>query len=130
MRRLRSAPFRSRSLLASPGCLYGRHGRCRGARRAAADPGQVRMSHIETIPVEVRAVEQVTPLIKQFMLGPVAGAELPPFSGGSHVIVVLRRQDRTFRSPYSLMGLPRDWGCYRIAVRRDNRGRGGSIYLH
>src|SRR5262249_39692799 len=101
-----------------------------GARRAAADPGGIRGSHAATIPVEVTAVEQVTPLIKQFTLGPVAGEELPPFSGGSHVIVVLRRKDRTFRRPYSLMGLPRDRGGYRIAVRRHDDGRGGSLYLH
>ena len=88
------------------------------------------MSHAATIPVEVTAVEQVTPLIKQFTLGPIAGGELPPFSGGSHVIVVLRRTDRTFRSPYSLMGSPRDRGRYRIAVRRHDDGRGGSLYLH
>ena len=41
------------------------------------------MSHAATIPVEVTAVEQVTPLIKQFTLGPVAGEELPPFSGAA-----------------------------------------------
>src|SRR5262245_65905621 len=76
------------------------------------------------------AVEQATPLIKRFTLGRVAGGELPPFSGGSHVIVVLRRKDRTFRSPYSLMGSPRDRGSYRIAVRRHDDGRGGSLYLH
>lgn len=87
------------------------------------------MSHAATIPVDVTAVEQVTPLIKQFTLGPVAGGELPPFSGGSHVIVVLRRRDRTFRSPYSLMGSPRDRGRYRIAVRRHDDGRGGSLYM-
>jgi len=42
------------------------------------------MRYAETIPVEVRAVEQVTPLIKQFALNPVEGGELSPFSGGSH----------------------------------------------
>jgi ferredoxin-NADP reductase len=88
------------------------------------------VSHAATIPVEVTAVEQVTPLIRQFTLGPVTGDELPPFSGGSHVIVVLRRNDRTFRRPYSLMGSPRGPGRYRIAVRRHDDGRGGSLYLH
>src|SRR5262245_23314587 len=82
------------------------------------------------MPVEVTAIEQVTPLIKQFTLGPAAGGELPPFSGGSHVIVVLRRTDRTFRNPYSLLGSPRDPSSYRIAVRRHDDGRGGSLYLH
>jgi ferredoxin-NADP reductase len=88
------------------------------------------VSHAATIPVEVTAIEQVTPLIKQFTLGPVAGGELPPFSGGSHVIVVLRRKDRTFRNPYSLLGSQRNRGRYRIAVRRHDDGRGGSLYLH
>jgi ferredoxin-NADP reductase len=88
------------------------------------------MSHAATIPVEVTAVEQVTPLIKEFTLAAVAGAELPAFSGGSHVIVVLRRKDRTFRNPYSLMSSPPERGRYRIAVRRHDDGRGGSLYLH
>jgi ferredoxin-NADP reductase len=88
------------------------------------------MSHAATIPVEVTAVEQVTPLIKQFTLSPAGGGELPPFSGGSHVIVVLRRKDRTFRNPYSLMGSPRDLRSYQIAVRRHDDGRGGSLFLH
>jgi ferredoxin-NADP reductase len=88
------------------------------------------LSHSATIPVEVTAVEQVTPLIKEFTLGPVAGEELPAFSGGSHVIVVLRRKDRTFRNPYSLMSSPRNRGRYRIAVRRHDDGRGGSLYVH
>src|SRR5262249_23065454 len=130
VRGLRPAPARPRSLLAPAGRLHGRHGRCRGSRRISADPGGVWVSHDATIPVEVRAVEQVTPLIKQFTFGPVEGGELPPFSGGSHVIVVLRRKDRTFRSPYSLVGSPRDRNSYRIAVRRHADGRGGSLYLH
>ena len=88
------------------------------------------MRYAETIPVEVRAVEQVTPLIKQFTLNPVEGGELSPFSGGSHVIVVLCCGDRTFRNPYSLMGSPRDLNSYQIAVRRHDQGRGGSLFLH
>jgi ferredoxin-NADP reductase len=88
------------------------------------------VSQAATIPVDVTAVEQVTPLIKQFTLAPVADGELPSFSGGSHVIVVLRRKDRTFRNPYSLLGSPRNRGEYRIAVRRHDDGRGGSLFLH
>ena len=41
------------------------------------------MSHSETIAVLVSAIEQVTPLIKQFTLQPTGGGELPPFSGAA-----------------------------------------------
>jgi dimethylamine monooxygenase subunit B len=88
------------------------------------------VTHAETIPVEVAAVEPVTPLITRFTLRPVGGGVLPPFSGGSHVIVVVRAGDRTFRNPYSLAGSPWDLQTYQIAVRRLDDGRGGSAYLH
>jgi dimethylamine monooxygenase subunit B len=88
------------------------------------------MIHAETIPVEVAAVEQVTPLIKQFTLCPVGGGELPPFAGGCHVIVVMHGRERTFRNPYSLMSSPRDLSSYQIAVRRHDQGRGGSLFMH
>jgi ferredoxin-NADP reductase len=88
------------------------------------------MKHAETILVEVTAVELVTPLIKRFTLRPIAGAELPPFSGGCHVIVVMQATGRTFRNPYSLLSSPQDLSCYQIAVRRDDQGRGGSLFMH
>lgn len=88
------------------------------------------MKHAETIPVEVARIEQVTPLIREFTLRPVGAEELPPFSGGCHIVVVMRAGNRTFRNPYSLMGSPRDLTCYRIAVRRHDRGRGGSLFMH
>ncbi len=88
------------------------------------------MTHAETIPVEVTAVEPVTPLIKRFTLRPVGGGELPPFSGGSHVVVVMPAEDQTFRNPYSLAGSPWDLRAYQIAVRRLDCGRGGSVFLH
>ena len=88
------------------------------------------MIHAQTIPVEVIAIEQATPLIKQFTLRPLGGGELPPFSGGCHVIVVMRGTDRTFRNPYSLLSSPRDLSSYQIAVRRHDQGRGGSLFMH
>lgn len=88
------------------------------------------MKHAETIAVEVAAIEQATPLIKQFTLCPIDGGELPPFSGGCHVVVVMHGKDKTFRNPYSLMGSPRDLSRYQIAVRRHDQGRGGSLFMH
>jgi len=88
------------------------------------------MKHAETIPVEVAHIEQVTPLIKQFTIRPIGAGELPPFSAGSHIIVVMRAGDRTFRNPYSLMGSPRELTSYQIAVRLHETGRGGSRFMH
>jgi ferredoxin-NADP reductase len=88
------------------------------------------MTHAETIVVEVAAIEEVTPLIRAFTLRQPNGDDLPPFSGGSHVIVTMKGPSRTFRNPYSLLGSPRNLSCYRIAVRRDDQGRGGSLFMH
>ncbi|HWB07842.1 MAG TPA: PDR/VanB family oxidoreductase [Pirellulales bacterium] len=88
------------------------------------------MRHDEAIPVEVAAVEQVTPLVKQFTLRRVDGGPFPPFSGGCHVVVVMHGRGRTFRNPYSLLGSPRNVDCYQIAVRRHDAGRGGSRFMH
>ena len=38
--------------------------------------------HADTIPVRVVAIEEVTPQIRHFTLEPIAGGELPAFSGG------------------------------------------------
>jgi len=88
------------------------------------------MIQVQTIPIEVSAIEQVTPVIKQFTLRSLDGAELPPFAGGCHVIVVMHGKDRTYRNPYSLLSSPRDLSCYQIAVRRHEQGRGGSLFMH
>src|SRR5690606_29547462 len=52
---------------------------------------------------------------------------LPPQTPGAHVDV--RRLDGKVRQ-YSLCGDPGDDTCYRIAVRREDQGRGGSRWLH
>lgn len=88
------------------------------------------MEHAETIAVEVTGIEPVTPVIKQFTLTPLTGGELPSFSGGCHIVVVMRSAERTFRNPYSLLSSPRELGSYKIAVRRMDDGRGGSRFMH
>ena len=88
------------------------------------------MSHADTIPVRVVAVEQVTPQIKHFKLAAVDGSRLPAFSGGSHIIVVMNDVDRVHRNPYSLLGVPAQLETYEIAVRRMEQSRGGSHFMH
>jgi ferredoxin-NADP reductase len=80
--------------------------------------------------VEVTAIEQVTPQIKHFTLRAADRTPLPAFSGGSHVVVVMRGAKRVHRNPYSLLGPPSDRSAYQIAVRRMEDSRGGSKFMH
>jgi len=88
------------------------------------------LTQAATIAVEVAAIEQVTPLIKHFTLAPLAGGTLPAFSGGSHIVVVMKRADRVHRNPYSLMSRPGRLDSYEISVRRMETSRGGSHFMH
>lgn len=88
------------------------------------------MNDAQTLAVEVTAVEQVTPLVKQFTLASAEGGALPAFSGGSHIIVVMRGALRMHRNPYSLLSSPHELDTYRIGVRRMEESRGGSHFMH
>lgn len=88
------------------------------------------MNAVATIPVRVADVNRITPLVKRFALEPADGFSLPAFSGGSHVLVTMRRGDEVHRNPYSLIGLTGDRNRYEIAVLRVSRSRGGSAFLH
>lgn len=78
------------------------------------------------IPVRVTEVQAVNPLVTRFSFAALDGSNLPVFSGGSHVIV----EFGSCMNPYSLMGNPFDTRTYSISVRRDDAGRGGSLFLH
>lgn len=81
------------------------------------------------IEVQVTAVRQLTPVVREFSFAALDGT-LPGFSCGSHVQVVLPIEGRTLCNAYSLLGDPRETGVYRIAVRLQETSRGGSRYLH
>jgi ferredoxin-NADP reductase len=83
-----------------------------------------------SIPVVIRAVEDVTPLIRVFSLEAESGQPLPGFSGGSHVLTLIPNGDITYRNAYSLMSSPFDTRSYTIGVRRQDTGRGGSRRMH
>ncbi len=88
------------------------------------------MNDAQTLSVIVAAIEQVTPLIKHFTLVAADGAALPAFSGGSHIIVVMRAALRVHRNPYSLLSSPHQLDAYEIGVRRMEDSRGGSHFMH
>ena len=80
--------------------------------------------------VTVSDVVPVNDLVKRFHFRRRDGGLLPNFSGGAHVVVEMRDGDRTRLNPYSLMGSPLDTSEYTISVRRDDAGRGGSLFMH
>ena len=80
--------------------------------------------------VIVTEVVEVNPLIKRFRFERADGGEMPHFSGGSHVVVEMDDHGTRRMNPYSLMSDPQDTRGYEISVRRDDAGRGGSLFMH
>ena len=80
--------------------------------------------------VTVTEVVEVNDLVKRFRFERTDGGEMPTFSGGAHTVVEMKDGDITRLNPYSLMSDPRDRKCFTISVRRDEEGRGGSLFMH
>lgn len=70
--------------------------------------------------------ERVANGITLFELRRADGQPLPPFTAGSHLTVQVPNGTRR---NYSLCSDPADTSCYLIAVKRDGRGRGGSVSM-
>ncbi len=85
---------------------------------------------MSTINVIVSDIEEITPLVKHFTLEREDGQSMPAFSGGSHIVVAMNINGRIHRNPYSLMGSPDDTRAYHISVRRQEKSRGGSVFMH
>jgi ferredoxin-NADP reductase len=80
-----------------------------------------------SIDVRVTRISYRTPDIHSFELTSLNGADLPMFSAGAHVEVML---PSGVRRPYSLHNRPGDTKRYEIAVKLEAAGRGGSRFLH
>jgi len=76
--------------------------------------------------LKVAHKEEVAQGIYLFELRHPDGAPLPAFTAGSHLTVQV---PSGVRRNYSLCGDPADSAAWRIAVKRDERGRGGSISM-
>lgn len=75
-------------------------------------------------PVRVTSKTSEAPDVVSFVL---SAAQLPRWTPGAHIDVEIRQG--LFRQ-YSLCGDPAEAGQWRIAVLREDRGRGGSRHLH
>ena len=88
------------------------------------------MTTMFSMPVTVTQIDQLTPAIKSFVFERVDGRAFSPFSAGSHVVVSMGDGENSHKNPYSLVGNSDDFMQYRIAVRREANGRGGSAFMH
>ncbi|GLY38874.1 ferredoxin [Amycolatopsis sp. NBRC 101858] len=79
------------------------------------------------VKLRVRAAERVADQVVAVTLESMAGLDLVPWEPGAHVEVVL---PSGLVRHYSLCGNPADRATYRIAVLREEAGRGGSSELH
>ena len=78
------------------------------------------MSHIVTNIIEHNAT------VKEFHLRRRDGAALPDWRPGSHVVLRFSSADGDlFEKHYSLIGMPGLTETYRIAVQREENGKGG-----
>lgn len=84
----------------------------------------------EQLEVVVTAVVPVNELVTRFEFQRADGRNFPPFSAGAHTVVEMKDSERTRLNPYSLMSDPADTSTYAISVRRDDDGRGGSLFMH
>ncbi len=84
----------------------------------------------EKIDVTVSAVVPLNELVTRFEFKAKDGRDLPTFSAGAHTVVEMNDQGRTRLNPYSIMSDPADTSHYAISVRRDDEGRGGSLFMH
>lgn len=79
------------------------------------------------VTVVVRESRDLTDRIRAFELADPDDWDLPPFTAGSHIDLHL--ESGAVRS-YSLFGDPAERNRFRIAVQREDGGRGASVALH
>lgn len=100
-------------------------------RRATGAP----LEHVYTadagdtpvLQLTVSKASAITDDITLYELSDPDGADLPPFTAGGHIDVVIAPE---FFRQYSLSGDPSHRKSYQIAVLREDSGRGGSKLMH
>lgn len=88
------------------------------------------MINENTIPVFIQSIDQETPNVKRFSLAPLDQANLPAFSGGSHIMTYIEGNNGLIVRTYSLTNPAYQTSCYQIAIRLSETSKGGSLYWH
>ena len=79
------------------------------------------------ITARISNVEQMTPDVTKYEFEAIDGSELPAWTAGAHLDVVVTPE---FLRQYSMSGDPQDRSKYQIGVLREDEGRGGSKMMH
>ena len=79
------------------------------------------------IQMSVAEVEDWPGAVKKYRLVAVDGADLPRWTAGAHLDIVVAPE---FLRQYSMCGDPADRSCYEIAVLQEPEGRGGSQLMY
>ncbi|MFJ6079299.1 PDR/VanB family oxidoreductase [Pseudarthrobacter sp. NPDC092419] len=87
-------------------------------------------AHHGALQLKVKRIEELTLEINRYTFCAADGSWLPPFSGGSHITILIPTDGGTKRNAYSLMSSPYDTSEYQIAVRRVDDGKRGSLSMH
>ncbi|MGH1414050.1 MAG: reductive dehalogenase [Pelagimonas sp.] len=86
-----------------------------------------RFDDAPVITAKLSRVEQMTPDVTKYEFQAWDGGELPEWTAGAHLDVVVTPE---FLRQYSMSGDPKNTGSYQIGVLREDEGRGGSKMLH
>jgi phthalate 4,5-dioxygenase reductase subunit len=88
--------------------------------------GLAPMTTTDDLPLElvIARADDAADGVRRFELRDAGGAELPPFTAGSHVTIEVPGGERR---KYSLCNDPSERDRYEIAVKRDTTGRGASV---
>ncbi len=79
------------------------------------------------IQVQITKAEVIADGITKYEFQPVAGGDLPAWTAGAHLDIVVAPD---YLRQYSMSGNPADRSTYQIGVLREDAGRGGSKLLH
>jgi ferredoxin-NADP reductase/fatty acid desaturase len=89
--------------------------------------GKLQALENTSLTVKVAAIEETAINIKSFVFQSVNNDPLPAFTAGSHIQITLPSGKKR---PYSLVNPPYERDNYRIAVKLDGNGKGGSMEMH
>ena len=83
------------------------------------------------LPLIIGGIRQLTPDIRAYELRGVDEAPLPKINAGAHIQVPVKLADGQLAwRNYSISSNPERSDCYEIAVKLEEKGRGGSLAVH
>lgn len=89
---------------------------------------------MDPLALKVASIRSLNPVVRELVLRAADGAALPAFTAGAHIRVQVQVAGAPDWREYSLIDSANGENSapthYRIAVRRDDVGRGGSRYMH